>query len=171
MALETYSAMQAPEACTKNGTFDRDEMMSNWWVNDPDIATYLQGLGAPAHFAAIDYETQGAAPARLDKWTWRQEGFEDSWVTYEGHEQVMSSIPFTARVFWFSDTLLGVMDFTEDGDYDFGAVPQGQMAPPSLYAVSGTRTPYSGSSGGIYYEVELGAALQFFGDFQCKNPG
>jgi hypothetical protein len=169
MVLETYSAASQPQSCL-NGTFDRPDMMSNWWIDDKDIAAYLQGLGAPAHYATIDYASQSAGAARVDQWTWHQEGHDDSWVSYPDHGQVPGSIPFLERIFWFNQTTLGVMDLLQQGHYDAGAVPAGQMSPPSLYAFAGATLPYSAARGGIYYDVELSATLQFFGDFQCKQP-
>lgn len=74
------------------------------------------------------------------------------------------------RVFWFNETMVGFMDFDTAGKYHLGTTGIGQLSPPSVYAFSGEPLAYASGSSGPYSKLEMSASLEFFGDFECKEP-
>lgn len=167
VVLESHSKFDAPEAC-RIGDYDQLNALQSVWVDDADVADYLQSvLGMPAISATITRTTDGIPELLTATWAWSANQGEASSITFGRFENPSRDWPFTLRLAWTSGPSVTMADIAIGGQetgYEPRATP-GKMRAPMIYYGTGFED-YVGD-GGLIDSMSPEGTFHYYEDAQC----
>lgn len=164
--LESHQNFEVPPGC-QDATTPRIEVLSNLFVDDADVASYLrEQWGLPAVAADIPWASSTVNDVREVAVTWQPAGHNASSLRVtQGRFLEPALLPSTLRLVWYNETSMWYGDQHTEALTNWLAA-QGNLAEPMLYhEVAGT--PHYLSDGAVVSDVEFSARFVEYGDNQC----
>jgi hypothetical protein len=170
--LEVHDNLVSPTSCREvPGDYTSDEAFSQLWLDDAEIAAYLQATyGLPVRFASISVVSESLGTRTSDHWTFGVPGEPVSTLDSIIGATDTTSFPVYRLYYSPSEGRVSFADFTFHLEYaglDY-LLSTGKVAPPLIYGSTGTGdlVAYGSPSRNSHFSVEI----HQFGDDECKEP-
>jgi hypothetical protein len=167
--VEIHDNREPPESC-RNGEYTSSEVITQVWVDDGEVADYLQNvLGLPAKLAKFHRDDQLAGDLNRTTWHFEIEGFEPSYLDAVRPSASPTPGTYLYRRFWVNEVGgISYMDFeTKFQRTSRDSVATGIVSDPFLHMPGDTSfvgTESTLDSGSII------APITRFGDLKCEHP-
>ena len=170
--LEYHDNVDAPASCRAiPGDYTSDDALSQMWLDDPDIVSYLQTTyRLPIRFASVNVTQVALGPETRDHWIFGLPGEANS--SLEAMIGGNDTTSFPVYRLYYSPTMgkISFVDYSVSEKFEGLRNPlvTGKLAPPLLYASTGTGdvVAYGSPSRDGHYSAQI----HQFGDDQCKEP-
>lgn len=167
--FESHDNFNSPPDCD----YDLKDMMvhevlNTIWVNDTEFAKYLnEAYGLPVIYSDMTMERVSLPLGNEYTFRWGI-GNLDSWISTTDDLGQSQSIPYIQRFFWYNETTLGALDFSQNlyRDMTSDNIATGNMYEPMLMS------KFSESYASVGQWNEPASALgtiKLFGDLECKK--
>ncbi|MCA1810966.1 MAG: hypothetical protein LC623_03020 [Halobacteriales archaeon] len=140
LLLESHTNAAYPANCTSSATvFTNFYVISSLWIDDPDIAGYLNTTmaGLPIHVTSFQVSDQATGPLLDRTWQWGPTQ-PPSTLTIHDDQRYEAHEPWHDRFFWPRGNGIGVMQIDATGPGAAGPYAsrpvEGTMQPPMLLA-------------------------------------
>lgn len=167
--VEIHDNRDPPETC--RGDYTSSEIITQVWVNDPELADYLRrDLGLPASSAAINRSTQQTGEIETFTWTFEREGSPMSRLETIKTRPSDTDARYLLRRFWVNEREgISYMDFEATYQRTNGEWPlaTGTVADPFLHWPG--YTTFVGTAN-ILDPSSVVAPIGRFSDLKCEQP-